>query len=98
LTDAESRHEIQGCRERLEAVTDTPIRHFAYPFGNRLAFGAREERFVQESGYATATTTSARQLAAADRRTALPRILLSAEFDAVASLRVLLTGWFAHRQ
>jgi len=97
LTDEESRHEIDACRQRLETVTGTPVRHFAYPFGNRRAFGPREERFVQESGYMTATTTSARKVARIDRLTALPRIMLSAEFDAVTSLGVLRTGWFGHR-
>jgi peptidoglycan/xylan/chitin deacetylase (PgdA/CDA1 family) len=97
LTDEDSRREIHTCRDRLEAVTGKPVRHFAYPFGNRVAVGSREERFVRESGYATATTTRARQLMSTDRPTALPRIMLSSEFDAVATLRVLLTGWFGGR-
>ena len=97
LSDEDSRREINACRERLEAVTGEPVRHFAYPFGNRAAFGPREERFVLESGYATATTTCARDVAPTDRPTALPRIMLTAEFDAVASLNVLLTGWFGRR-
>jgi len=97
LTDEESRREIRACRERLEEVTGAAVRHFAYPFGNRAAFGAREERFVREIGYATATTTSARPVAPTDRPTALPRIMLSGEFDAVAALGVLLTGWFGRR-
>lgn len=94
LTDEDSRREIQACRERLEAVTGTPVRHFAYPFGNRASFGPREEQLVRESGYATATTTSARQVAPTDRPTALPRIMLTAELDVLAALRVLITGWF----
>jgi peptidoglycan/xylan/chitin deacetylase (PgdA/CDA1 family) len=97
LSGDESRREIRGCRERLEAVTGGPILHFAYPFGNRAAFGAREETFVRESGYVTATTTCARQIDEIDRPTALPRIMLSAEMDAVTSLNVLQTGWFAYR-
>lgn len=97
LTDDDSRCEIHACRERLEAVTGASIRHFAYPFGNRAAFGPREERFVRECGYATATTTCARHMTPADRPTALPRIMLSAELDVIAALRVLLTGWFGRR-
>jgi len=97
LADDDSRREIHACRERLEAVTGEPVRHFAYPFGNRAAFGPREERFVRESGYATATTTCARQVAPTDPPTALPRIMLSAELDVISALRVLLTGWFGRR-
>jgi peptidoglycan/xylan/chitin deacetylase (PgdA/CDA1 family) len=94
LTDEASRQEIGACRKRLQAVTGQPIRHFAYPFGNRVAFGAREEQIVRETGYATATTTRARRLTPADRLTALPRIMLTGELDVLAALRALMTGWF----
>ena len=94
LTVEDSRQEIGACRERLEAVTGRPVRHFAYPFGNRVAFGPREEQIVRESGYASATTTRARRLTRADRVTALPRIMLTADLDVVVALRSLVTGWF----
>jgi len=96
LTAEESRHEISACRERLEAVTGRSVRHFSYPFGNRLAFGPREEEFVRETGYATATTTRAHRLTPADRLTALPRIMLTAELNVITALRALMTGWFGH--
>jgi peptidoglycan/xylan/chitin deacetylase (PgdA/CDA1 family) len=94
LTAEDSRREISACRERLEAVTGRSVRHFAYPFGNRAAFGPREEQFVRETGYATAATTRARRLTPADRATALPRIMLTAEVDVIVALRSLMTGWF----
>jgi peptidoglycan/xylan/chitin deacetylase (PgdA/CDA1 family) len=97
LSHEACRREIRGCRERLLSVTGGPIDHFAYPFGNRAACGPREERLARECGYATATTTSARQVEATDRSTALPRIMLTAELDVLAALRALLTGWFGRR-
>lgn len=97
LDDAACRREIRGSGERLAAVIGRPIAHFAYPFGNRAAYGPREERLVRESGYTTAATTCARPLAATDRPTALPRLMLTAELDVVTALRALLTGWLASR-
>jgi peptidoglycan/xylan/chitin deacetylase (PgdA/CDA1 family) len=97
LNENACRQEIRECRERLLSVTGGPIDHFAFPFGNRMACGPREERIAAESGYATATTTAARQVEATDRLTALPRIMLTAELDVLASLPPLLTGWFGRR-
>jgi peptidoglycan/xylan/chitin deacetylase (PgdA/CDA1 family) len=97
LSHEACRQEIFECRERLLSVTGGPVDHFAYPFGNRTACGPREERIARESGYATATTTAARQVEATDRPTALPRIMLTAEVDVLASLPALLTGWFGRR-
>jgi len=97
LSHEACRHEIRECRERLLSLTGGPIDHFAYPFGNRTACGPREERIARESGYATAATTAARQVEATDRSTALPRIMLTAELDVLASLPALLTGWFGRR-
>ena len=97
LSHEACRQEILECRERLLSVTGGPVDHFAYPFGNRRACGPREERIARESGYATATTTAARQVEATDRPTALPRIMLTAELDVLASLPALLTGWFGRR-
>ena len=96
LTAEDSRQEISACRERLEAVTGRSVRHFAYPFGNRVAFGPREEQLVRETGYVTATTTRARRLRPTDRLTALPRVMLTAELDVIVALRALMTGWFGH--
>jgi hypothetical protein len=62
-----------------------------------MACGPREERIAAESGYATATTTAARQVETTDRATALPRIMLTAELEVLASLPALLTGWFGRR-
>jgi peptidoglycan/xylan/chitin deacetylase (PgdA/CDA1 family) len=97
LDEEASRREIHGSGERLAAVTGKPARHFAYPFGNRAAYGPREERLVRESGYQTAVTTCARQLQSTDRSTALPRIMLTAQLDVLTGLRALLTGWLGSR-
>ena len=97
LSEEDCRQEIRESRARLLSVTGGRIDHFAYPFGNRRACGPREERIAAESGYATATTTSARQVEAIDRATALPRIMLTAELEVLESLPALLTGWFGRR-
>lgn len=94
LSEDACRREIEQCRARLMSVTGAAIDHFAYPFGNRAACGPREARLARESGYATAATTRARGVDAADTATALPRIMLTAELDVIAELRALMTGWF----
>ena len=94
LPAEDSLQEIKECRLRLKIMTGRPVRHFAYPFGNRAAFGLREERFVIEAGYATAATTNARCLAPGTRSSALPRIMLTGEVHVVTALRALMTGWF----
>lgn len=47
-------HELLASREQLEALTSTPVRSFAYPFG---IYSAEDVRLAGEAGYETAVTT-----------------------------------------
>ncbi|MBP2670695.1 MAG: polysaccharide deacetylase [candidate division NC10 bacterium] len=98
LPEAEAWREIVESRERLTTLIGRPVDHFAYPFGNPAACGPREERLVRQAGFETAVTTAARHVTAADRATALPRIMLSGEYDPARALPVLLTDWFGRRR
>jgi peptidoglycan/xylan/chitin deacetylase (PgdA/CDA1 family) len=53
LTDEESRREIWGSKDDLEARLGRPVEAFCYPAG---LFGERELRFVAEGGYRLAVS------------------------------------------
>jgi peptidoglycan/xylan/chitin deacetylase (PgdA/CDA1 family) len=53
LTDGESRREIWGSKDDLEARLGRPVEAFCYPAG---LFGERELRFVADSGYRLAVS------------------------------------------
>ena len=57
LTDVEVARELVDSRQRLEQLTDAPVRHLAYPFGSRDACGRREFDIAARSGYLTGVTT-----------------------------------------
>ncbi|UFN49841.1 polysaccharide deacetylase family protein [Roseomonas sp. OT10] len=57
LDEAAALAEMGGSRERLEAETGLPVRHFAYPFGTPVTTGPREARLAQALGFRTAVTT-----------------------------------------
>jgi peptidoglycan/xylan/chitin deacetylase (PgdA/CDA1 family) len=78
----------------LEALTDRPLQHFAYPFGDRSACGRREFELTQRLGFATAVTTRYGNLFPehAATPTALPRHVVSGDRLDRAELRFRLSG------
>lgn len=56
LDEDEARREMADNKAALEAVVEKPVTHFAYPFGDAGACGAREARLAKEVGYKTAVT------------------------------------------
>lgn len=55
----EALQEIRGCRERLQALLDAEVPHFAYPNGKPMAdFSDRDIRLVKKAGYSGAVTTA----------------------------------------
>jgi peptidoglycan/xylan/chitin deacetylase (PgdA/CDA1 family) len=86
--------EIFGCKTVLERRLGRPIRHFAYPFGDRSAAGAREFRLAWEAGFATAVTSRPGHVFPdhVNRLHALPRVSVNGLFQSRATLRALLSG------
>lgn len=86
--------EIRGSKTRLEAELDMPIRHFAYPVGDRGSAGPREFALAEAAGFASAVTTRPGHLfpAHAEHLHALPRISLNGLHQSDAALRGLLSG------
>jgi peptidoglycan/xylan/chitin deacetylase (PgdA/CDA1 family) len=58
LASAETvREEMAENRKFLQETTDTPVEHFAYPFGHARACGEREAEISHSVGFRTAVTT-----------------------------------------
>ena len=86
--------EIRDSQARLEKELDLPIRHFAYPVGDRGSAGMREFDMAEAAGFASAVTTRPGHLFAehADHLHALPRVSLNGLHQNEAALRGLLSG------
>jgi peptidoglycan/xylan/chitin deacetylase (PgdA/CDA1 family) len=94
LRTTEALREIVESKALLERRLGRPIRHFAYPFGDRNSAGERELRFVRDSGFATAMTSRPGHLFSyhADHLNALPRVSINGLFQNRAALRALFSG------
>jgi len=70
------------------------VRHLAYPYGDRVAAGAREFTLARAAGYKTAVTTRPGMIfpERAAHMTALPRISLNGNYQDERLLPVLTSG------
>src|SRR3546814_18261764 len=76
LDDRAAREEIAQSKADCEALLGSPVRHFAYPYGDSAAAGAREAEFCRGLGFTTAVTTESNTIFASscDRHFMLTRI------------------------
>jgi peptidoglycan/xylan/chitin deacetylase (PgdA/CDA1 family) len=86
--------EIGESKMLLERRLGRPVRHFAYPFGDRVSAGAREFNLAAKSGFATSVTSRPGHLFSvhAEHLNALPRISINGLFQNVTALRALFSG------
>lgn len=89
-----ARQEMAHSRERIEAALQRPVRHFAYPYGDKAAASAREFETTRSLGFATAVTTRPGMIfpGHANHLTALPRISLNGNYQSERFLPVLTSG------
>jgi peptidoglycan/xylan/chitin deacetylase (PgdA/CDA1 family) len=92
--EARARREIAGSKAIIEEKLGRPVRHLAYPVGDRTSAGPREFRLAREAGFASAVTTRPGHVfpAHAGHLHALPRISANGLFQSEAALRSLLSG------
>ena len=57
LSEEAARNEILESTREIEAVIQKPVKHFAYPYGDKNEAGWREFEIVKELGFTTAVTT-----------------------------------------
>jgi peptidoglycan/xylan/chitin deacetylase (PgdA/CDA1 family) len=93
-TEETASREIGGGRTRIEDVLQRPVRHLAYPYGDRAAAGMREFALARTAGYQTAVTTRPGMVFAesAGHLTALPRVSLNGNYQDARILPVLTSG------
>jgi peptidoglycan/xylan/chitin deacetylase (PgdA/CDA1 family) len=93
-TEAVAAFELAESRSRIETALQRPVRHLAYPYGNRIAAGRREFGLAEAAGYKTAVTTRPGMIFAesADHLTALQRVSLNGNYQDARIIPVLTSG------
>jgi len=86
--------EMAVSRERIEAALQRPVVHLAYPYGDKIAAGAREFALAHTAGFKTAVTTRPGMIFPESARhlTALPRVSLNGNYQDARILPVLTSG------
>src|ERR1700722_436942 len=86
--------EMATSRERIENTLQRPVIHLAYPYGDKIAAGAREFALAQAAGFKTAVTTRPGMIfpESAGHLTALPRVSLNGNYQDTRILPVLTSG------
>ena len=94
LPEAAQRREVETSRSVIEAELGRPVRHLAYPIGDRTSAGPREFATAQDLGFDAAVTTRPGVLFAehAHHLTALPRLSINGLWQRSRHVEVLLSG------
>ena len=89
-----ARREMAAARDAIQREIGRPVRHMAYPVGDKTSAGPREFRLARELGFRTAVTTRPGMLFPQHgaHLTALPRVSLNGLFQERAQLEALLSG------
>ncbi len=93
-TEAIASHEMAISRARIESALQRPVVHLAYPYGDRVAAGAREFALAHAAGFKTAVTTRPGMIfpESAEHLTALPRVSLNGNYQDTRIFPVLTSG------
>ena len=86
--------EMTTSRARIENAVQRPVVHLAYPYGDKIAAGAREFALAQAAGFKTAVTTRPGMIfpESAAHLTALPRVSLNGNYQDKRIFPVLTSG------
>jgi peptidoglycan/xylan/chitin deacetylase (PgdA/CDA1 family) len=93
-TEAIAGREMAVSRARIEDALQRPTVHLAYPYGDKIAAGAREFTLARSAGFKTAVTTRPGMIfpESADHLTALPRVSLNGNYQDTRIFPVLTSG------
>jgi peptidoglycan/xylan/chitin deacetylase (PgdA/CDA1 family) len=94
LRDVDALREMTMGRAVAEAAFGRDVRHFAYPFGDRAAFGRKHVGMAEEAGFASAVSAISGVVQAEGRTHlhALPRIAWDGRQRSLRVMRVILSG------
>jgi hypothetical protein len=67
-------YEIVGSKMRLEAETNSPIRHFAYPFGGPEHLGRDQREMVKDAGFSSCLSAHGGRIRCGDDPYSLRRL------------------------
>ncbi len=86
--------EMAMSRARIENAVQRPVKHLAYPYGDRVAARGREFALARAAGFKTAVTTRPGMIFPenAEHLTALPRVSLNGNYQDARILPVLTSG------
>jgi peptidoglycan/xylan/chitin deacetylase (PgdA/CDA1 family) len=93
-TEQIASHEMAISRARIEETLQRPVVHLAYPYGDKIAAGAREFALARAAGFKTAVTTRPGMIfpESADHLTALARVSLNGNYQDTRIFPVLTSG------
>ena len=93
-TEATATFEMATGRARIEAALQRQVLHLAYPYGDKIAAGAREFAIAKAAGFKTAVTTRPGMLfpESAAHLTALQRVSLNGNYQDERMIPVLTSG------
>ena len=94
LKDANALREMTMGRAVAQAAFHRDVRHFAYPFGDRAAFGRHHVAMATEAGFVSAASALAGVVQSEGRTNlrALPRIAWDGRQRSLRAMRVILSG------
>jgi hypothetical protein len=94
LKDSAALREMTMGRAVAEAAFRRKVRHFAYPFGDRAAFGRQHIAMAEEAGFASAVSAISGVVETEGRTHlhALPRIAWDGRQHSLRVMRVMLSG------
>jgi peptidoglycan/xylan/chitin deacetylase (PgdA/CDA1 family) len=94
LKDADALREMTMGRAVAEAAFRRDVRHFAFPFGDRAAFGRHHVAMAMQAGFASAASALSGIVQAEGRTNlrALPRVAWDGRQRSLRAMRVLLSG------
>jgi peptidoglycan/xylan/chitin deacetylase (PgdA/CDA1 family) len=93
-TEENASREMSVSRARIEDALQRPVLHLAYPYGDKIAAGAREFALARTAGFKTAVTTRPGMIfsGSAEHLTALPRVSLNGNYQDTRILPILTSG------
>jgi peptidoglycan/xylan/chitin deacetylase (PgdA/CDA1 family) len=94
LDDGAAWREIEQSKRECETLLGSEIRHFAYPYGDAGAAGAREAAMCARLGFRSAVTTESNTISRMDvtRLFSLPRLTYNGTYQDTPLLDLLLSG------
>ncbi len=94
LNAADAKHEMEASAQNITQELRRPVRHFAFPYGDKAEAGPREFSLAAAAGFTSAVVTRKGVIhdGHANHLHALPRVMLSGRYQKLRYVKALLTG------